>query len=144
MEKFNIEPLIEQHEKFKLKFEDLTVKDLFEWVRLKEAMLDMVTEMTSVLAENKLLLDNEKWNKMIDLKWQLNSEWKKIHTESTAQAVINELFLERDKEMIEVKKNLTLLKQKADNIIEYVNLSKKYLDLDRDTQIAANQPYDFQ
>jgi hypothetical protein len=60
MEKFNIEPLIEQHEKFKLKFEDLTVKDLFEWVRLKEAMLDMVTEMTSVLAENKLLLDNEK------------------------------------------------------------------------------------
>jgi hypothetical protein len=46
--------------------------------------------------------------------------------------------------MIEVKKNLTLLKQKADNIIEYVNLSKKYLDLDRDTQIAANQPYDFQ
>ena len=144
MEKFNIQPLIEQHEKFKLKFEDLTVKDLFEWVRLKEAMLDMVTEMTSVLAESKLLLDNEKGSKMIDLKWQLNTEWKKIHTESTAQAVINELFLEKDKEMIEMKKNLSLLKQKADNIIEYVNLSKKYLDLDRDTQIAANQPYDFQ
>lgn len=144
MTKYNIQPLIDQHEKFKLKFEDLTIKDLFEWVRLKEAMLDMVTEMTSELAENKLLLDNEKGSKMIDLKWQLTAEWKKVHTDSTAQAVINEMFLERDKEMIEIKKNLTLLKQKADNIIEYVNLSKKYLDLDKDTQVAANKPYDFQ
>lgn len=144
MGKYNIQPLIEQHEKFKLKFEDLTIKDLFEWVKLKEAMLDMVTEMTSELAETKLWLDNEKGSKMIDLKWQLTAEWKKMHTESTAQAVINEMFLEQDKEMIEIKKNLSLLKQKADNIIEYVNLVKRYLELDKDIQWVVNKPVDFQ
>ena len=107
-------------------------------------MLDMVTEMTSELAETKLWLDNEKGSKMIDLKWQLTAEWKKVHTESTAQAVINEMFLEQDKEMIEIKKNLSLLKQKADNIIEYVNLVKRYLELDKDIQWVVNKPVDFQ
>lgn len=142
--KYEIQPLIDQHEKYILKFEDLTIKDLFEWVRLKEAMLDMVTEMTAELSEFKLLLDNEKGNKMITLKWELTVEWKKKHTESTAQAVINEMFLEKDKEIIQMKKNISLLKQKADNIIEYVNLVKKYLELDKDIQWVVNKPVDFQ
>ena len=130
---FNIDNLLDNHEKFKLKWlQDLTIEDLFEWVKLKEDMVTKLTEMSSYYMETKLELDKKKWEKMIFLKWELDENGKKRYTDTTAQAIINDEFYQDDINQLTLKASIDLLKGKVQNIIEYVNLVKYYMKLDDD------------
>lgn len=130
---FNIQNLLDNHEKFKLKWlQDLTIEDLFEWVKLKEDMVTKLTEMSSYYMETKLELDKKKWEKMIFLKWELDENGKKRYTDTTAQAIINDEFYQDDINQLTLKASIDLLKGKVQNIIEYVNLVKYYMKLDDD------------
>ena len=130
---FNIQNLLDNHEKFKLKWlQDLTIEDLFEWVKLKEDMVTRLTEMSSYYMETKLELDKKKWEKMIFLKWELDENGKKRYTDTTAQAIINDEFYQDDINQLTLKASIDLLKGKVQNIIEYVNLVKYYMKLDDD------------
>ena len=130
---FNIQNLLDTHEKFKLKWlQDLTIEDLFEWVKLKEDMVTRLTEMSSYYMETKLELDKKKWEKMIFLKWELDENGKKRYTDTTAQAIINDEFYQDDINQLTLKATIDLLKGKVQNIIEYVNLVKYYMKLDDD------------
>lgn len=130
---FNIDNLLDNHEKFKLKWlQDLTIEDLFEWVKLKEDMVTKLTEMSSYYMETKLELDKKKWEKMIFLKWELDENGKKRYTDTTAQAIINDEFYQEDIDQLTLKASIDLLKGKVQNIIEYVNLVKYYMKLDDD------------
>lgn len=130
---FNIQNLLDTHEKFKLKWlQDLTIEDLFEWVKLKEDMVTKLTEMSSYYMETKLELDKKKWEKMIFLKWELDENGKKRYTDTTAQAIINDEFYQEDIDQLTLKASIDLLKGKVQNIIEYVNLVKYYMKLDDD------------
>lgn len=130
---FNIQNLLDTHEKFKLKWlQDLTIEDLFEWVKLKEDMVTKLTEMSSYYMETKLELDKKKWEKMIFLKWELDENGKKKYTDTTAQAIINDEFYQDDINQLTLKATIDLLKGKVQNIIEYVNLVKYYMKLDDD------------
>lgn len=130
---FNIQNLLDNHEKFKLKWlQDLTIEDLFEWVKLKEDMVTKLTEMSSYYMETKLELDKKKWEKMIFLKWELDENGKKRYTDTTAQAIINDEFYQDDINQLTLKATIDLLKGKIQNIIEYVNLVKYYMKLDDD------------
>lgn len=130
---FNIQNLLDTHEKFKLKWlQDLTIEDLFEWVKLKEDMVTKLTEMSSYYMETKLELDKKKWEKMIFLKWELDENGKKRYTDTTAQAIINDEFYQDDINQLTLKASIDLLKGKVQNIIEYVNLVKYYMKLDDD------------
>jgi len=130
---FNIQNLLDTHEKFKLKWlQDLTIEDLFEWVKLKEDMVTKLTEMSSYYMETKLELDKKKWEKMIFLKWELDENGKKRYTDTTAQAIINDEFYQDDINQLTLKATIDLLKGKVQNIIEYVNLVKYYMKLDDD------------
>lgn len=122
-----IENLIKRHEEFKSKFQDLTPLDLFEWLRLKEEMLDLFVEWSSLYSEEKIDLDNKKGSRVIFLKWELDFQWKKKYTESSINSIINKEFQEEDKKLNQIKKNITLIKNKADTIIEYINISKNIL-----------------
>jgi hypothetical protein len=130
---FNVQTLLDKHEVFKLKWlQDLTLEDLFEWVKLKEDMTAQLTEMSSYYMENKLELDKKKWERMIFLKWELDENGKKRYTDTTAQAIINDEFYKEDIDQLTLKASVDLLKGKVQNIIEYVNLVKYYMKLDDD------------
>lgn len=130
---FNVQTLLDKHEVFKLKWlQDLTLEDLFEWVKLKEDMTTQLTEMSSYYMENKLELDKKKWERMIFLKWELDENGKKRYTDTTAQAIINDEFYNEDIDQLTLKASVDLLKGKVQNIIEYVNLVKYYMKLDDD------------
>lgn len=130
---FNVQTLLDKHEVFKLKWlQDLTLEDLFEWVKLKEDMTTQLTEMSSYYMENKLELDKKKWERMIFLKWELDENGKKRYTDTTAQAIINDEFYKEDIDQLTLKASVDLLKGKVQNIIEYVNLVKYYMKLDDD------------
>ena len=55
---YDFTKLIDKHESFKLKFGDLKIEDLFEWVKLKEEMVVMAINMDSELSEKELKLIN--------------------------------------------------------------------------------------
>lgn len=130
---FNVQNLLDKHEVFKLKWlQDLSLEDLFEWVKLKEDMTTQLTEMSSYYMENKLDLDKKKWERMIFLKWELDENGKKRYTDTTAQAIINDEFYKEDIDQLTLKASVDLLKGKVQNIIEYVNLVKYYMKLDDD------------
>jgi hypothetical protein len=61
---------------------------------------------------------------MIELKAQLDQNWKKVYTESTAEWTLRAEFLEKDIEQNTLKTSYELLYQKAQLITEYINIIK--------------------
>jgi len=131
---YNFAPLVEQHEKYKLKFQDLTIEDCFNWISLKEQISIMAINMDSEIKETKIDLNNEKWKRMIELKAELWPDWKKKHTESTAQWIINQEFLEQDKLLEKLWEKMRELSEIAKNVVEYTNWVKRYMDISNDYQ----------
>jgi len=133
MKTYDFNTLLEKHETLKQKWlELLTLEDLYEWLDLKEKLLAMQIEMRSEYLETKLVNDRDKWLKMIELKTEVDELWKKIHTDKTADAVINQEFFQKDLDLIVLSNTANLLKSKSDSVVEYINLVKKKLDLDKD------------
>lgn len=130
MDTTKIDTLLERHEILKLKWLQLWEQDLFNWVVLWEEMADCITELRSQLQEQKQQNEVEKGKKMIELKAELDENWKKKYTESTAEAVIRQEFYQQDLDLSVLKTKIELLQNRTAVINEYINIVKMHLKKD--------------
>ena len=119
-----IEQLMARHEAFKLKGMLLSNDDLFNWIILQDEMITLSSNLKAEYLETKLRNDVDKGKRMLELKTMLDDKWKKIHTESTADWVLRQEFLEKDTQQQTLKTMYELLFQKAQLITEYINIIK--------------------
>jgi hypothetical protein len=108
-----IQSLIDRHEILKLKGLQLGEQDLFDRVALREEMADCITELRSQYQEQKQQNEVEKGKRMIELKAELDDNSKKKYTESTAEAVIRQEFMQKDMALSVLKTQTELLQNKT-------------------------------
>jgi len=120
---FKIQELFDKHEKFKLKWLQLTDEDLFDWIRLQDDMITMVWDMKSKYLENKLRIEKDKGLKVLELKNERDEEWKKF-TEKWIEAVIKQEFFQDDLDQNVLKTSYELVWDKLKTITEFVNIVK--------------------
>ena len=130
MEATKIDNLLQRHEVLKLKWLQLGEQDLFDRVALWEEMADSITELRSQYQEQKQANEVEKGKKMIELKAELDENWKKRYTESTAEAVIRQEFYQQDLDLSVLKTKIELLQNRTTVISEYVNIVKMHIKKD--------------
>lgn len=125
-----INQMIQKHEWFKKKWFQLTDSDLFDWLALSEDMECKAIELMSLYEEEKAENDVLKWERMIELKSQLDDKWKKIHTDSTADANIRKEFQQRDNEISISKLQAKELFAKSSKVEQYINIVKIHMKKD--------------
>ena len=125
-----INQMIQKHEWFKKKWFQLTDSDLFDWLALSEDMECKAIELMSLYEEEKAENDVLKWERMIELKSQLDGNWKKIHTDSTADAHIRKEFKQRDNEISISKLQVKELFAKSSKVEQYINIVKIHMKKD--------------
>lgn len=130
METTKIDSLLQRHEVLKLKWLQLGEQDLFDRISLREEMADCITELKSQYQEQKQANEVEKGKRMIELKAELDENWKKKYTESTAEAVIRQEFYQQDLDLSVLKTKIELLQNRTTVIGEYVNIVKMHLKKD--------------
>ena len=130
METTKIDSLLQRHEVLKLKGLQLGEQDLFDRVALWEEMADSITELRSQYQEQKQANEVEKGKRMIELKAELDENWKKKYTESTAEAVIRQEFYQQDLDLSVLKTKIELLQNRTTVISEYVNIVKIHIKKD--------------
>lgn len=130
METTKIDSLLQRHEVLKLKWLQLGEQDLFDRVALWEEMADSITELRSQYQEQKQQNELEKGKRMIELKAELDENWKKKYTESTAEAVIRQEFYQQDLDLSVLKTKIELLQNRTTVISEYVNIVKMHIKKD--------------
>lgn len=119
-----IKEIIDKYESFKKKWLKLNEQDMFDRLSLQDLIQDKVIEMKSEYLEEKLAFDRDYWLRLIELKDQKDLEWKKRYTDTTAKAVVDDEFYERELDLITKKASYELLMNKASNIVEYINVIK--------------------
>lgn len=125
-----IEWMIEQHEVYKLKWYAITEDDLWNWTVLQEKMEDKAIELRSLYMEEKNQCDTDKWIRLVELKTELDENWKKKYTDSTADWVIKQEFKQRETDISIHKLQSDLLLNKAQAVERYVNLIKLHMKKD--------------
>lgn len=125
-----IEQMVEEHEKYKLKWYKLNDEDIRNRTALQERMLDKSLELRSLYMEEKNQCDTDKWIRLVELKTELDENGKKKYTDSTADGVIKQEFKQRETDISIHKLQGELLFQKASAIERYVNLIKLYMKKD--------------
>ena len=130
LENSKIDKLLKKHESLKWKWLLLWEQDLFNRVVLREEMADEITMLRSSYQEQKQQNDTKKGQRMIELKAELDENWKKKHTESTAEAVIRQEFYSQDLELAVLKTKSELLQNRTAVINEYINIVKMHLKKD--------------
>lgn len=120
----NIQKLIDQHEAFKLKWEDLKVADLEKWLELKETMRVKAINLKSQVIETKAKLEKDKAVRTLELKSEVDDNGKKVHTEKSIDSTLTLEFQERTSELNALVTYRELLLEYGENIIEYINLAK--------------------
>lgn len=125
-----IEQMVEEHEKYKLKWYKLNDEDIRNRTALQERMLDKSLELKSLYMEEKNQCDTDKGIRLLELKAILDENWKKKYTDSTADWVIKQEFKQRETDISIHKLQGELLFQKASAIERYVNLIKLYMKKD--------------
>lgn len=119
-----IEQLIARHENFKQKGLMLTNDDLFNRMCLQDEMITLSSNLKAEYAEKKIKLDVEKWQRLIELKLELDENWKKMYTDSTANWKIDTEYRDEDIEQSVRKVQYELLYSKAQTITEFINIVK--------------------
>ena len=124
-----IQGLIDKHEAYKLKWMDLTVPDMFSWIELKESMKIQAIELKSQYIESKAQLEKDKAMRVLELKAEVDENWKKLTEKSIDSTLLLE-FQERTQELNALSKYRDLLIEYAENVLEYVNVVKLNLKND--------------
>lgn len=119
-----IEQLIARHENFKQKGLMLTNDDLFNWMCLQDEMITLSSNLKAEYTETKIRMDVEKWQRLIELKLELDENWKKMYTDTTANWKIDTEFQDEDIEQATRKLQYELLYSKAQTITEFINIVK--------------------
>ena len=120
----DIQHLLDTHEEYKRKWLQQNEEGLFNRIVLWEAMLDAITEYKSKYQEDKQQLEIEKGIRRIALKTEIDDKGKKIHTESTCDANINQEFYNKDQDLQATKLVVEQLENKTQVISEYINIVK--------------------
>jgi hypothetical protein len=68
--------------------------------------------------------------RLIEIKDLKDESWKKIFTDSTAKAFCDNEFFNRELSLITAKATYEMLYSKANNIVEYINVTKLALKKD--------------
>ena len=118
-----VQLLIDEHEKYKLKWVELTVPDMFNWIELKEKMKIKVIELRSEILETKAWLEKDKAIRTLELKASVDESGKKP-TEKSIDSTLKLEFGDRENELNALIKYRDLLSELADNALEYVNVVK--------------------
>lgn len=113
----------DQHEAFKLKWMDLKEEDMFKWIELKEAIRVLAIELKSEIMETKSQIDKDEKIRFLELKWQLDEDWKKL-TEKSIDSTITLEFKDKRDELNAIIKYRELLLEFSENVIEYINVVK--------------------
>lgn len=124
IEQMNIQEIIDKYESFKKKWLKLNEQDMFDRLELQDTIQDKVIEIKSKYLEDKLVFDRDYWLRLIELKDQKDKDWKKIFTDTTAKAFVDNEFYERELALITAKATYENLMNKASNVIEYINVIK--------------------
>ena len=124
IEQMNIQEIIDKYESFKKKWLKLNEQDMFDWLELQDTIQDKVIEIKSKYLEDKLVFDRDYWLRLIELKDQKDKDWKKIFTDTTAKAFVDNEFYERELALITAKATYENLMNKANNVVEYINVIK--------------------
>lgn len=119
-----IQEIIEKYEAFKEKGLKINEEDMFERLKLQDTIQDQVIEFKSEYLEEKLVFDRDYWLKLIELKEMKDKDWKKVYTDTTAKAFVDNEFFQRELELITKKATYEMLTNKANSITEYVNVIK--------------------
>lgn len=122
--------MLEKYEAFKNKGLALNEQDMLDWLQLQDEMEDKIIELKSKYLEEKIIFDRDTGLKLIEFKELKGEDWKKIYTEATAKAKIDDEFMEKEIELISIKATYENLMNKASKIIEYVNIVKLALKKD--------------
>ena len=122
--------IIDKYESFKLKWLKLNEQDMFERLELQDVIQDKVIEMKSKYLEDKLIFDRDYWLRLIELKDKKDKDWKKIFTDTTAKAFVDNEFFDRELALIAAKATYENLMNKANNVVEYINVIKLALKKD--------------
>lgn len=120
----NVQEIIDKYESFKLKWFQMTENDLFERLKLQDVIQDKVIEMKSEYLEKKLEFDRDYWLRLVELKEVKDEYWKKRYTDTTAKAICDKEFFEKEIGLITQKAVYENLMNKANNIVEYINIIK--------------------
>ena len=126
----NVQEIIDKYESFKLKWLKLNEQDMFERLELQDVIQDKVIEMKSKYLEDKLIFDRDYWLRLIELKDKKDKDWKKIFTDTTAKAFVDNEFFDRELALIAAKATYENLMNKANNVVEYINVIKLALKKD--------------
>jgi len=119
-----IQEIIDKYEAFKEKGLKINEEDMFERLKLQDTIQDQVIEFKSEYLEEKLVFDRDYWLKLIELKEMKDKYWKKVYTDTTAKAFVDNEFFQRELELITKKATYEMLTNKANSITEYVNVIK--------------------
>ena len=91
---------------------------------LQDEMITVSSNLKSEYAEKKIRMDAAKWQRMIELKLELDDNWKKAYTDVTATSKIDNEYMDEDIEQATRKVQYELLYGKAQTITEFINIVK--------------------
>lgn len=124
IEQMSLQEIIDKYESFKLKWLKLNEQDMFDRLELQDIIQDKVIEIKSKYLEDKLVFDRDYWLRLVELKDIKDQQWKKLYTDTTAKAVVDNEFFERELALIAAKATYENLMNKANNVVEYINVIK--------------------
>lgn len=118
-----VEEMIRKNEEFKKKGLLLSEEDLFNRLMLRDTMITEVSNIKWKYLEDKIELDKDKAKRILELKTITDDKGKGL-TEKAIEGNIKIEFADRELELITQKTISDLLQEKAESIIEYVNIVK--------------------
>lgn len=116
--------LLDRYEAFKLKWLQINEEDMFNFLRLQDEIDDKIVELKSKYAEDELIFDRDYWMRLVEIKAIKDLDWKKRYTDSTAKAICDNEFFERELDLIVKKATYENLINKSKKIVEYINIVK--------------------
>lgn len=118
-----IKVMLKINEEFKEKGLLLSKEDLFDRLRLRDDMRTKSNELKQEVTIWKLELDKEKACKVIEYKTVTDEKGKWL-TEKTIESLIKKDFYEKEIELLTKKATADLLQERAESIIDFVNIVK--------------------
>ena len=118
-----VEEMMKKNEEFKKKGLLLSPDDLMERLLLRDSMRTESSKLKQEVVLAKLELDKEKAKKIIEYK-SVKDENGKALTEKVIEANIKQDFYDKDVEIIVKKSVSDLLYERAESIIDFINIVK--------------------
>ena len=126
----NIQDLLDRFEAFKKKGLKLNEQDLHDWLDLWDDINGTIIELESQYLEWDAIYDRDYWLRLIELKWLKDEKWRKLYTDTTAKALCDNEFFEKELDLIVKKETYKRLIKKAELIEPYINVVKLYIRKD--------------